>query len=151
MDRRHFLKRSVASAAGIATTGVVATDASAKTVKVKTRLEYGQTIKEPSRRIPVVDSADLIVVGGGPAGFAASVAAARQGLDAGSGKTTVIVNRIASLIKYGNAYNSEKIFTGFIDDPEALLRRYLDGDTSVYEEIKGCPCCTEWYNYMGYC
>lgn len=57
---------------------------------------------------------------------------------AGSGKTTVIVNRIASLIKYGNAYNSEKIFTGFIDDPEALLRRYLDGDTSVYEEIKGC-------------
>lgn len=81
MDRRHFLKRSVVSAAGIATTGVVATEASAKTVKVKTRLEYGQTIKEPSRRIPVVDSADLIVVGGGPAGFAASVAAARQGLD----------------------------------------------------------------------
>ena len=26
---------------------------------------------------------------------------------AGSGKTTVVVNRIANLIKYGDAYNSE--------------------------------------------
>ena len=37
---------------------------------------------------------------------------------AGSGKTTVIVNRIACLIKYGNAYRSEKVFTGFT---EALI------------------------------
>ena len=26
---------------------------------------------------------------------------------AGSGKTTVLVNRIANLVKYGNAYNSD--------------------------------------------
>ena len=81
MDRRHFLKRTVVSAAGIAASGAVATDASAKTVKAETRLEFEKTIKEPARRIPVVDSADLVVIGGGPAGFAASVAAARQGLD----------------------------------------------------------------------
>lgn len=55
---------------------------------------------------------------------------------AGSGKTTVIINRIINLIKYGNAYNSNKILTGFIDNPEELLQRYYDGDASVYEEIK---------------
>ena len=56
---------------------------------------------------------------------------------AGSGKTTVIVNRIACLIKYGNAYRSEKVFTGFPEEPEGLLRRYLAGDASVYPEIEG--------------
>ena len=30
---------------------------------------------------------------------------------AGSGKTTVIVNRIANIVKYGNAYNSYANFT----------------------------------------
>ena len=33
---------------------------------------------------------------------------------AGSGKTTVIVNRIICLLKYGDAYESEKVFTGFL-------------------------------------
>lgn len=54
---------------------------------------------------------------------------------AGSGKTTVIVNRIMNLIKYGDAYNSERMITGFCNDPESLLKRYLDGDSSVYDEI----------------
>lgn len=54
---------------------------------------------------------------------------------AGSGKTTVLVNRIINLIKYGDAYNSEKIFTGFIEEPAQKLKRYLDGDGEVYDEI----------------
>ena len=54
---------------------------------------------------------------------------------AGSGKTTVIVNRIVNLIKYGNAYNSDKMLTGFVEDPAYKLQRYLDGDSSVYDEI----------------
>lgn len=38
------------------------------------------TIAEPSRRVPVAAKADLVVVGGGPAGIAAAVSGARNGL-----------------------------------------------------------------------
>ncbi len=55
---------------------------------------------------------------------------------AGSGKTTVIVNRIINLIKYGDAYNSSRIFTGFIDSPDEKLMRYLNGDSGVFDEIQ---------------
>lgn len=55
---------------------------------------------------------------------------------AGSGKTTVIVNRIACLMKYGNAYHSDVIYSDFTEDAESLLTRYLNGDASVYEDIK---------------
>lgn len=81
MDRRKFLKTSALSAAGIAVSGAVGVEAEAKTVKAETRLESNGFIKEPARKIPVVDSCDLVVVGGGPAGFAAAVAASRQGAD----------------------------------------------------------------------
>ncbi len=37
------------------------------------------TIREPSREIPVVKDVDVVVVGGGPAGFVAATAAARLG------------------------------------------------------------------------
>lgn len=55
---------------------------------------------------------------------------------AGSGKTTVLVNRIAYLIKYGNAYESSDVF-GFADgETVELLKKYRDGDKTVYESIK---------------
>jgi hypothetical protein len=38
-----------------------------------------RTIYEPSRRIPVSSEVDVLVVGGGPGGFIAAVAAAKQG------------------------------------------------------------------------
>ena len=39
----------------------------------------GGKVLQPAREIPVFHSADVVVVGGGPAGFAAAVAAARTG------------------------------------------------------------------------
>ena len=59
---------------------------------------------------------------------------------AGSGKTTVIVNRIACLIKYGNAYHSEEIYSDFVESAEEKMRRYLNGDSSVYQEIRPLLC-----------
>ena len=81
MDRRKFLKASAITAAGMAVSCTATNESGRGTIDVKTRLESKESIKEPARRIPVVDSADIVIVGGGPAGFAASVAAARQGMD----------------------------------------------------------------------
>lgn len=49
---------------------------------------------------------------------------------AGSGKTTVLVNRIANLIKYGNAYNSDYSEFEPSENDVRLMRRYLDDPTT---------------------
>lgn len=40
-----------------------------------------KTIKEPAREIPVLAETDVLVVGGGPGGISAAIAAAREGVD----------------------------------------------------------------------
>ncbi len=55
---------------------------------------------------------------------------------AGSGKTTVLVNRIANLMKYGKAYGSNEINSRTYENTVDLLNNYYNGDTSVYEHIK---------------
>lgn len=82
MDRRKFLKSSATCAAGFAATALPSgCQSSERPVEGETRLEVIGRIEEPPRSTPVVDSADVVIVGGGPAGFAASVAAAREGCD----------------------------------------------------------------------
>lgn len=55
---------------------------------------------------------------------------------AGSGKTTVIVNRIANIVKYGRAYTSTEVSEEPTEKQMKLMRRYLDGDSSVLFDIE---------------
>ena len=55
---------------------------------------------------------------------------------AGSGKTTVLVNRIANIVKYGNAYESRQVsFEPSEYDIEAM-KQYLDGDEDRFFDIE---------------
>ena len=47
---------------------------------------------------------------------------------AGSGKTTVLVNRIANMVKYGNAYETDAAGS---EGDAAILRAYLEGDRTL--------------------
>jgi len=60
---------------------------------------------------------------------------------AGSGKTTVLVNRIANLIKYGKAYYSQELNFDITDDEDELLKLAADGVIGVDIDylIKVCP------------
>lgn len=55
---------------------------------------------------------------------------------AGSGKTTVIVNRIANIVKYGNAYESKQVDFEPTERDIENMKRYLDGDESVLFDIE---------------
>ena len=54
---------------------------------------------------------------------------------AGSGKTTVIINRIANLIRYGNAYNTDRAWRAPTAQDLENMRRYLEGDRSAYDSF----------------
>jgi len=45
---------------------------------------------------------------------------------AGSGKTTVLINRIANMVKYGNAYHSDTIYHKFTQNDLQMMQDYLD-------------------------
>ncbi len=55
---------------------------------------------------------------------------------AGSGKTTVLVNRIAYLIKYGNAYNSDFTYRVPNDKDCELLENYINNGGEIPFEIE---------------
>ena len=55
---------------------------------------------------------------------------------AGSGKTTVLVNRIANLIKYGDAYNSSYIEFEPTENDIELLKAYINGETDDLFDIE---------------
>lgn len=55
---------------------------------------------------------------------------------AGSGKTTVIVNRIANIVKYGNAYESKQVDFEPSEQDIENMKSYLAGDESLLFDIE---------------
>lgn len=55
---------------------------------------------------------------------------------AGSGKTTVLVNRIANIVLYGKAYHSTYIQESLTDEDVAAMQVYLNGDDLV-PDVRG--------------
>lgn len=74
MNRREFIRLGgLAAAVPAAVAGrALAAEAAAP----------GATVREPARDIPVAEAADVVVCGGGPAGVAAALCAARKGAKA---------------------------------------------------------------------
>jgi len=68
------------------------------------------TIFEPSRELPVIAEPDVVVVGGGPAGYVAAVAAARNGAE------TLLVERYGYL--GGMATGTQVIYIDLMADSE---------------------------------
>lgn len=64
LDRRAFLASGAAFGLG-----------ASSTARADDELQ-GDTYQEPSRKVPIVERADVVVCGAGPAGVAAAIAAA---------------------------------------------------------------------------
>ena len=55
---------------------------------------------------------------------------------AGSGKTTVLVNRIAYLIKYGNAYHSDFSYRVPTEEDTAILESYIENGGTLPDRVQ---------------
>lgn len=66
---------------------------------------------------------------------------------AGSGKTSVLVNRCVNLIYFGNAYMNDKVPDGASEDDLAFLRAFAEGretDASRLRDIVACDTPKSW-------
>ena len=77
-------------------------------------------LDEPARRTPLLDEVDVVVLGGGPAGIAAAVAAAR------SGASTLLVERYGFLGGMGTAAGVTN-FCGLYANVHGDIRRVVHG------------------------
>jgi ribulose 1,5-bisphosphate synthetase/thiazole synthase len=87
MKRRNFLS-TLAVSSGAMMSGARCNNESSRKITTEIPQERtGSTILEPAREIPIIEEPDVLVVGGGPAGVAAAIAAGR------AGASTVLVER----------------------------------------------------------
>lgn len=82
-----------------------------------------KTIEEPARRVPVYGEYEVVVLGGGPAGIAAAVAAAR------AGRRTLLVERYGFLGGMGTAAGVTN-FCGLHANVHGKMHRVVRGVAS---------------------
>ena len=90
MDRRKFISASALTGAGlIAGPYIKGKQSDDKSIEstVSMGAQTNQTIEMPATKIPVAMEADVVVIGGGPAGFGAAMRAARNGV------STILIER----------------------------------------------------------
>ncbi|MGD9328567.1 MAG: FAD-dependent oxidoreductase [Cyclobacteriaceae bacterium] len=90
MKRRNFLNRLSLSAGAVLLSSGCRQSIDKKEIPDNAELDEktnSGSVVEPSREIPVVDKTDVLVVGGGPGGVAAAIAASR------TGAKTILVER----------------------------------------------------------
>ena len=66
---------------------------------------------------------------------------------AGSGKTTVLINRIANILRYGDAYNSTYLRDDLDENDIAACRAYIENDTPLTTETQehlSASACAPW-------
>ncbi|MBX5492565.1 MAG: FAD-dependent oxidoreductase [Chloroflexi bacterium] len=110
---------------------------------------------EPARRTPVVREAEVVVLGGGPAGIAAAVAAAREGARTllverygflGGMGTAALVTNFCGL--YATVYGeSRRVVRGIADE---LLERLAALDGLNQPQTMGVPVAVQSYDVAAY-
>ena len=66
---------------------------------------------------------------------------------AGSGKTTVLINRIANILRYGDAYNSTYLRDGLDENDIAACKAYIENGTPLTTESQehlSVSACAPW-------
>ena len=92
MDRRKFINASALTGAGLIAGSYLKGNGSATSAGESSKsngTQAKQMIDLPATKIPVVLEADVVVIGGGPAGFGAAMRAARNGV------STILIERWA--------------------------------------------------------
>src|SRR4030088_2281167 len=82
-----------------------------------------KTIEEPARRVPLYGEYEVVVLGGGPAGIAAAVAAAR------AGRRTLLIERYGFLGGMGTAAGVTN-FCGLHANVHGEMHRVVQGVAS---------------------
>ena len=102
-----------------------------------------RTIVEPKRELPVVAEADVVVCGGGPGGFSAAIAAARQGVQ------TILIERYGFMGGLATAGLVAPILGHTASrSPTPIVEGLLREVTERMHALNGAPtweeACREW-------
>ena len=86
MKRRDFVNRILLTSGALSmgigcTRKIEPTDSGKETVPLPIQGLTRKTVTEPQKQIPVLAETDVLVIGGGPAGAAAAIAASRGGAE----------------------------------------------------------------------